>query len=124
MIEAYHLWYMREVVPGVPPVIDGAQGKAMNWVIAHLRLVVTERYKREHPDGILGESHKEERVLAAWQYILQCISGGVVSQFYSSQVKVNQIYSNLNNIMKQIKDNNGQRDTGGKKQPNYDHLKG
>ena len=82
-IEVYYNWIKDQV--GVPPKINGMEGKAAKQILTYLRKIT-------------------EDPLAAWIFVLNNFER--VENFLQKQIKLSQINSNLINILNQIK--NGQ----------------
>jgi hypothetical protein len=74
--------------------MDALQGKSMKAIIEYLTSQV--KNKVQQPDVSLDES-----VLNAWKYILS--NWATLQDFYSDQIKLNQINSNLPNILVQLR---------------------
>lgn len=87
-LEVYSDWYRERV--GVGVVFDGVQGNALKKIITYL----IANSKEKNPEG----------GLAAWEYILQ--NWDNIEPFLRDQLKVNQIQSNLPNILNQLKNGN------------------
>jgi hypothetical protein len=81
--------------------IDGMQGNAMKEIINFI-------LKQEKVNG------SDEQALIAWKFILENFSR--VEPFLQKQLKLNQINSNITNILDQIKNGTGKQFTG-KKSP-------
>lgn len=80
-MKAYFDWHVSLV--GFPPKIDGAQGKALKYIIKYL------------------DSITDSKGLESWQAILS--HWGSVDKFYQTQTKLTQINSNIQLIIQQIK---------------------
>ncbi len=87
-VQIYSDWYEKRV--GVKILFDGIQGKAIKKIIQYL----IDNSKEKNSQG--GAD--------AWEYILQ--NWDKIDKFYQDQVKVNQIQSNLPNILNQLKNGN------------------
>lgn len=91
--EVYNLFCLREI--GVKGEFDGLQGKSMKGIIELLR------------QNVKDKTAADEVILNSWQYILdnyQCWE-----PFHRSQMKLNQIRSNLLNIIKSIKNSSDRK---------------
>jgi len=84
-LDIYSNWY--ESLVGVKIKFDGMQGKALKKIITYLIANSKEKNAQGGAD--------------AWSYILQNWSR--IDKFYQDQTKVNQIESNLPNILNQLK---------------------
>lgn len=85
---------------GVPPDINALSGKSLKGIITYLTKIVI----KQDDDGIT----------AAFKFILEQYP--LWDKFYQNQLKLNQIHSNLTNIIKNIKD-------GKKSTSKYDQSK-
>ncbi len=84
-LEIYSSWYEGKV--GVKIQFDGMQGKALKKIITFL---IANSKEKNCTGGA-----------AAWEYIL--LNWNKLDTFYQDQLKVNQIQSNLPNILNQLK---------------------
>jgi hypothetical protein len=75
--------------------MDALQGKNMKSIIAYLQTQVVKK------QGDLPQKELDLEILNAWRYILSEWNG--LNDFYSQQVKLNQINSNLPNILTLIR---------------------
>jgi len=87
-LDIYSNWY--ENLVGVKIKFDGVQGKALKKIIAYLIANSKEKNAQGGAD--------------AWEYIL--LNWSKIDKFYQDQTKVNQIESNLPNILNQLKNGN------------------
>lgn len=87
-LEIYSGWYEKRV--GVKISFDGMQGKALKKIITFLIANSKEKNCTGGAD--------------AWEYIL--LNWHKLDKFYQDQIKVNQIQSNLPNILNQLKNGN------------------
>jgi len=92
MIDVYFRWY--EIETGISPKIDGVAGKAMNSMIAHLRKQCAD----------------DQEVLTVFQQLLDRWCD--VPEFYKNQMELRQINSNINILLKELK--NGKSDSKSK----------
>jgi hypothetical protein len=99
MVDVYFKWHNFHV--GIDPIMKGANGKAMVDLEKYIRLQTQKKME--------GASEKEiiERSVATWQLLLDALKSDAVEPFYRNQTKLNQIYSNLTNIVNQLKNGNG-----------------
>jgi len=74
---------------GMKPVFDGAQGKALKGIIDWL-------------EGNLKDEKSVENVVNGFKFILD--RHNQWEKFYQDQIKLTQIYSNITNIIKNIRD--------------------
>jgi hypothetical protein len=96
MIKLYDDFCQREM--GMGAKIDGLQGKSMKSIISYLETQVKKK------QGEIEESVLNEEVIKAWTFILTQWSS--ISDFYKAQIRLNQINSNLPNILTQLKNAN------------------
>ena len=87
-LKIYSDWY--ELRVGVKIIFDGAQGKSLKKIITYL-------IDNSHQKNAQGGAD-------AWGYILS--NWDKLEPFYRDQLKVNQILSNLPNILNQLKNGN------------------
>lgn len=90
-LDIYWKWFNNRF--GFTPKIDGAQGKALKSIIKYL------------------ESQNKEQALHGWKLIF--LYWDRVDKFYQAQTKLTQINSNIQIIIAQIKQNNGQASKNG-----------
>jgi len=89
---------------GVPPKIDGQEGKALNSIIKYLTTITTDK----EPEGIVN----------AFKYIL--VNKSKWDPFHQNQLKISQINSNLTNIINSIKNGTAKKSVTAN---NYDNNK-
>lgn len=92
MVAVYDEFCLAKI--GMGAKMDALQGKSMKAIIEYLTSQV--KNKLQQPDVSLDES-----VLNAWKYILS--NWATLQDFYSEQIKLNQINSNLPNILVQLR---------------------
>jgi hypothetical protein len=97
-MEHYNNFHIQQA--GVPPDINALSGKSLKGIINYL----TKTVIKQDDDGIT----------AAFKFILDQYP--LWDKFYQNQLKLNQIHSNLTNIIKNIKD-------GKKSTSKYDQSK-
>lgn len=96
IVEAYHQFCISKT--GVGAKMNALQGKAVKNIIDFLSIQV----KNKNGESISTEE-LESNVISAWNYILN--NWGKINGFYAEQIKLNQIDSNLPNILMQLKNN-------------------
>lgn len=97
-MELYHNFHIEKA--GVPPDINALSGKSLKQIIAYITKIVIKQ--------------DDEGVVSAFKFILGQYP--LWDKFYQNQLKLNQIASNLTNIIKNIKD-------GKKSTSKYDQSK-
>ena len=97
MIEAYDSFCQSKI--GMGAKINAHQGKAMKSIIEYL----TNQVRAKHGEDLVSEETIKEGVLIAWQYILN--NWSKITGYYAEQIKLNQIDSNLPNLLMQLKNN-------------------
>jgi hypothetical protein len=97
-IAIYSEWF-KEQNDGTPPKIDGGNGNAAKTIISYLKQIVSERATKENE--VLNEAGLEARTLEAWEHVLK--SWGKLEPFYQDKTRLLDINSNIQNIIKQIK---------------------
>jgi hypothetical protein len=95
MIAIYTDFVIKQI--GIAPEINALQGKAMKDVIKFLKKQVLLK----QPTLENNESELNSEILTSWNIILE--NWNLLDKFFSTQIKVNQISSNLPNIIAQIK---------------------
>jgi hypothetical protein len=80
---------------GMGAKMDALQGKSMKLIVTYLQSQVIKK------QGNLPKDVLDTETLNAWKYILSEWSS--INDFYGQQVKLNQINSNLPNILTQIR---------------------
>lgn len=96
MVEVYNDFCNERL--GMGAKIDAMQGKSMKLIISYLQSQILNK------QGQLSKDELNLETVNAWKYILSHWS--CLSDFYSQQVKLNQINSNLPNILTQIRKSN------------------
>lgn len=91
-IKTYHDWFKNRI--GVPPKINGEEGKAAKALIVYLKNVVQQK----HTDG---EPANDTDVIDAWSFILG--AWDALDKWHRERYKLAQIDSDISNIMAQIK---------------------
>lgn len=92
-IEQYDIFCNNKI--GMGAKIDGLQGKSMKQIIEYLKTQVLKK------QGDLQGENLDTEVLNAWSFILA--NWDLLDAFHAQQVKLNQINSNLPNILTQIR---------------------
>lgn len=95
MVEQYNLFCQDKI--GMGAKMNAHQGKSMKSIIEYLSLQV----KNKTPD--LSISEIELGVFNAWCYVLE--NWSKITGYYAEQIKLNQIDSNLPNILMQLRNN-------------------
>jgi len=93
MLEVYNEFCLTRT--GVGAKLDALQGKSMTSICSFLKTQV----KAKNSD--LTDDEIEQNVILSWQIILD--NWVNISEFYQNQVKLNQINSNLPNILSELK---------------------
>ena len=93
MVEVYDEFCQGKI--GMGAKMDALQGKSMKLIIVYLQ----SQIKKKQVDLLESELNKE--TLNAWKFILS--KWAIVNEFYGQQIKLNQINSNLPNILTQIR---------------------
>lgn len=96
MIEEYNQFCISRMGAGAK--MNALQGKAMKGIIEYL----ANQVKAKNGDNLTQEA-LEDNIFVAWQYILK--NWDNVKGYYAEQIKLNQIDSNLPNILMQLKNN-------------------
>lgn len=99
MMDSYFVWHNQQT--GVDPIIDGGQGKAMKAMVAYFESQARKRLDTSGAD--YSQQQVSENAVSAFQTLLVKLSDGSVDPFYATQIKVTQIFSNLSNIINQLK---------------------
>lgn len=95
MVDHYNLFCQGKI--GMGAKMDAHQGKSMKSIINYLTLQVKNK------NAELSELEVEDGVYNAWVYILD--NWANITGYYSDQIKLNQIDSNLPNILMQLRNN-------------------
>lgn len=93
-MEVYHDWFLKRYEIG--PKIDGLQGKSMKEIIGYL----TAQLKKQHGEDI-PEQELTEKIKKAWEWILS--NWDKLDAFTKEKTKLNQINSEIQNIIIKIK---------------------
>jgi len=80
---------------GMGAKMDALQGKSMKSIISYLQSQVVKK------QGDLSEVELNKETLNAWKFILS--KWETINDFYGQQIKLNQINSNIPNILTQIR---------------------
>jgi hypothetical protein len=112
MVEEYNQFCIKKCGAGAK--MNALQGKAMKGIIEYLAKQVQSKHGNE-----LTQDSLEENIFVAWQYILN--NWNNVKGYYAEQIKLNQIDSNLPNILMQLK-NNQKNKRDEKFADNYEQL--
>ncbi len=96
MVAIYDDFCLREM--GMGAKIDGLQGKSLKSIIEYLEGQVQKK------QGQIERELLNEEILKAWSFILNHWQN--LGSFYKSQIKLNQINSNLPNILTHLKNAN------------------
>ena len=120
MIESYNQFCMKKTSMGAK--IDAHQGKSMKRIIEFLGGQV--KLKLETENTLVTQEALENQVLIAWQYILD--NWDKITGYYSEQIKLNQIDSNLPNLLMQLKNyqKNTKKNRDEKFASNYEQISG
>jgi len=93
MVEVYDSFCHGRI--GMGAKMDALQGKSMKSIISYLQSQVVKK------QGDLSEVELNKETLNAWKFILS--KWETINDFYGQQIKLNQINSNLPNILTQIR---------------------
>ena len=96
MVEEYNQFCNQKTGAGAK--MNAMQGKSMKSIMDFL----ANQVKNKNGDT-LTEEELENNVFVAWQYILK--NWDKIKGYYAEQIKLNQIDSNLPNILMQLKNN-------------------
>lgn len=96
MVEEYNQFCNQKTGAGAK--MNAMQGKSMKSIMDFL----ANQVKNKNGDA-LTEEEIENNVFIAWQYILK--NWDKIKGYYAEQIKLNQIDSNLPNILMQLKNN-------------------
>jgi len=120
MIECYNQFCLKKTNMGAK--IDAHQGKSMKRIIEYLGGQV--KLKLEMDGAIITQEVLETQVLIAWQYILD--NWDKITGYYAEQIKLNQIDSNLPNLLMQIRNyqKNNKKNRDEKFASNYEQISG
>jgi len=118
MLDTYFEWHKDSV--GSDPVMNELQGKAMKELNEYFFIQAKRKNSEQAKEGYevdTSESALVEIANNTWIMLLNAIhkDSTMVEEFYKNQVKLNQIYSNLPNIINQLK--NGNPKNKSKQQP-------
>jgi hypothetical protein len=106
VIDMYYTWHKER--EGIPPKIDGAQGNAAKALAAYLRTVVRDRAREDK--RVLDEAGEDEQIMKAWKIVLD--NYGKVDGFYQDRIRLIDFNSNIQNILKQLKDGIAKKQQG------------
>ena len=95
MVDHYNIFCQAKI--GMGAKMDAHQGKSMKRIIEYLTLQVKNKNVER------SESEVEDGVYNAWVYILD--NWANITGYYAEQIKLNQIDSNLPNILMQLRNN-------------------
>lgn len=95
MIDKYDSWF-KSANDNQPPKFDGAQGKACKAIITYLKVVVKAKM------APANDLELEQGVKDAWALVLD--NWELLEPFYKKRTKLTEISSDLQNILKQLKD--------------------
>jgi len=120
MIECYNQFCLKKTNMGAK--IDAHQGKSMKRIIEYLGAQV--KLKLELENAIITQEVLETQVLIAWQFILD--NWDRITGYYAEQIKLNQIDSNLPNLLMQIRNyqKNNKKNRDEKFASNYEQISG
>lgn len=103
-IDIYYEWY-KSVSDGIPPKIDGAGGKAAKSMIAYLKTAVSIK----NPEAKENEETLNSLILNGWRYIFA--NWYKLDLYHQNKTRLIDINSNFQNILSQIKNGSGKRNT-------------
>lgn len=106
MVAIYFKWH-NDVV-GCDPIMSGGNGLAMVNIVSFIESQV--RKKSLESGLILEDKEVNETCTKTWKILLDAMKTDKVEPFFRKQTKLTQIYSNLTNIINQLK--NGQSTSG------------
>jgi hypothetical protein len=96
MVKEYDLFCISYT--GMGAKMDAMQGNSMKQIIKYLSSQVINK-----KGGNIGDAILMQEIIAAWKFILA--NWSVLDTYYSKQIKLNQINSNLPNILTQLRNN-------------------
>lgn len=96
-IDIYDAWFKQE--NGIPPKLDGGAGNAAKCLIAYFQKIVKQRAQGEGRE--LSEADLEAEVLRGWKIVLD--GWGTLEAFLQDKTRLVDINSNIQNILKQVK---------------------
>jgi hypothetical protein len=118
-MKTYYDWYKMKV--GIPPKIDGGDGRALKMIVKYLRSINDNPFVSEEEVEIQVQDNESVRenivsdknleTTKMWDFVFAHYEKW--DRFYQKQLKLTQINSNLNNIINSIK-NGKQSITEGK----------
>lgn len=94
LMDIYYNWY-KERNNGIPPKIDGQEGKALKTIVKYLE--TTARTKAKNFNITLNPEELKHEVSRSFLFIFA--NWERIEPFYQTQVKLSQINSNLTNII-------------------------
>lgn len=105
MLNVYFDWHQLPDVAGVKPNMNAAEGANLKKLTEYLRQqAISKAAERgiESPDIDTG-------TVTAFQYVLDGIRTGKVSTYHRQRLKIGQIFSEITNIISQIKNGHGKQ---------------
>ena len=106
-VAVYDTWYKKQN-DNVPPKIDGAAGNATKSLIGYFKSIV--KAKAKDLNEVLTEDSQAAKVLESWSFILE--SWESLEPFYQDKTRLIDINSNIQNIIKQVKNGYRSKQTG------------
>lgn len=116
MLNVYFDWHQLPDVAGVKPNMNAAEGANLKKLTEYLRQqAISKAAERgvESPDIDTG-------TVTAFQYVLEGIRTGKVSNYHRQRLKIGQIFSEITNIISQIKNGHGKQ---GNTENKYDRYR-
>lgn len=105
MLNVYFDWHQLPDVAGVKPNMNAAEGANLKKLTEYLRQQAISKAEErgiESPDIDTG-------TVTAFQYVLEGIRTGKVSNYHRQRLKIGQIFSEITNIISQIKNGHGKQ---------------
>lgn len=115
MLNVYFDWHQMPDVAGVKPNMNAAEGANLKKLTEYLRQqAISKAAERgiENPDIDTG-------TVTAFQYVLEGIRTGKVSNYHRQRLKIGQIFSEITNIISQIKNGHGKQSNTENKYDRY-----
>lgn len=111
MVDVYFEWYkaLTTVEPDWGGKEGGLQGKAMKELIEYFIRQIYHKAREQRPDYTPTDEETIQNVILSWRIILRGLSEKKVEAFLYNATKVNQIKSNLQNIINQLKNGTGKK---------------
>lgn len=103
MMDEYVAFYEQKTE--LKPLLNGTSGKALKMIITALKKTCAD----------------DQEVIAVWQTILA--NWNKLDEFYAQQLELRQINSNLNTILRQVKNGNGDNEARTTAKRNADGLR-